>query len=171
MSMKLKTILTIFSHSPDKALAIFVSIVSLTLLLLQLFSIFQPLKQNISNQKINNKPNEKSIITADSLLFSTPLFGDYLPNPSDTTIRQSSLDIELAGIMYSVNAHDSQVLIRIDGGNDTTYVIGDELPGGAVIKQINKKGIVIFYHGALESVSLPKHTLLFDKPAQPLFKE
>lgn len=171
MSMKLKTILTIFSHSPEKALAIFVSMVALILLLLQLFSILQPLKQTTAGQKITNSPTEKSIITADSSLFSTPLFGDYLPNPSDTTIRQSSLDIELAGIMYSVNPKDSQVLIRINGGNDSFYVIGDELPGGAVIKQINKKGIVIFYHGVLESVSLPKHTLLFDKPAQPLFKE
>ena len=169
--MNLKKIVIIFSQSPEKILAILVSIVAFSLLLLQLSHWLLPSTNPVLTQKIMHANNEKPPISVDSPLFTIPLFGDYLPNPSDATIRQSSLDIELAGIMYSVNPNQSQVLIRVSGGEESTYGIGDELPGGALIKQINEKGIVVLYHGALESLSLPKNELLFDKPAQPLFKE
>lgn len=110
-------------------------------------------------------------IDAHSPLFNTALFGQYVPILSDNQIKQSSLDLEVIGIMYSSDKINSQVLIRAAGGEEELYKIGDNLPGGAIIKKINKQGIVVFYKGELERLSLPKNELLFDKPAKALIKE
>lgn len=110
-------------------------------------------------------------ISANSALFKIPLFGQYVPNIADMEIKQSSLDLEIVGIMYSNNPESSQVLIRAGEGEELSYGMDDELPGGAVIKKITKNGIVVFYHGSLESLSLPKTELLFEEPAKPLIEE
>ncbi|WP_419420970.1 type II secretion system protein N [Legionella sp. D16C41] len=118
---------------------------------------------------INNKQVK---ITNQSILFTKPLFGDYIPAISDADIKESTLDVEIVGIMFSSsNPKDSHVLARDAAGEERNFVVGDALPGGAVVKRINKNGIVVLYNGSLESLSLLKNDLLFDKPAKPLISE
>lgn len=105
-----------------------------------------------------------------SPLFKTALFGTYLPNDM-ATIKQSMLDVKLVGLMVANNEQESQVIIQTANGLDKVYLVGDRLPGGAIIKRIHDTGIVILYKGALESLTLPKNELTFEAPAKPLKDE
>ena len=100
-----------------------------------------------------------------------PLFGNYASvNGNGGIIRQSTLAIDIIGIMYSSRASHSQVLIRLNNGEEHSYVVGDELPGGAVIKKIKVDSVVILFQGTLEVLNLPANKLQFDEPAKPLIE-
>lgn len=81
------------------------------------------------------------------------------------------LDAEIVGIMFDDNEEYSQVIIKVGGGPEKVYSIGDSLPGGAIIKRISPDAIVVLHNGALESLSLPKNELIFEAPAKPLIEE
>lgn len=103
---------------------------------------------------------------------AVPLFGDYASvSLNGDVIKQSTLDVDIIGIMYSSKASNSQVLIRLNNGEEQSYSVGDVLPGGAIIKRIKTDSVVILFQGALEVLNLPKNKLQFDEPAKPLFKE
>jgi general secretion pathway protein C len=100
---------------------------------------------------------------------NTPFFGDYVPqNLDDKDVKQSMLDLTVVGIMFADKEDASHVIIRMAGGREQTFSVGDSLPGGAIIKRITPDGILIKRNGALESLSLPKNTLIFEAPAKPL---
>lgn len=99
-----------------------------------------------------------------------PFFGVYIPEGS-TDIQDSSLDIKIVGIGYSDVEKSSTVFIERANGEQKGYRIGDTIARGAVIKKISKDGLVIWYNGRLEKVSLPEETLQFENQAPPLQQE
>lgn len=152
----------------QRLVAIIIVLIMASLSIYQLTNFLQQdLTKNIQSQSTVNHSLQVKI-TSHSILFAKPIFGDYLPITSNIDIKESTLDVEIVGIVFSSNAHESQVLIKDAAGDERTYLIGDTLPGSAVIKGINKNGIVVLYNGSLESLSLPKNELLFGKPAKPL---
>ena len=131
-----------------------------------------------ANEQITivNRPTKVTSVLerlrADSPLFKTALFGHYVPvNLSDAEIKQSMLDVQVVGILFSGKENDSQVILRTGHGEEKYYLIGDSLPGGAVIKRISERGVVVLHNGSLESLSLSKNELTFDVPAKPLIEE
>ncbi|KTD82883.1 type II secretion system protein N [Legionella waltersii] len=97
------------------------------------------------------------------------LFGVYMPNDlNDDNVKESLLNVTLVGILYDENPENSQVIIRSSSGDEKTYVIGDKIPGGAVIKRIIPNGVLVERDGTLESLSLPKNELNFEPVAKPL---
>lgn len=101
-----------------------------------------------------------------------PLFGQYASvNLNGDVMKQSTLDVDIIGIMYSSKASHSQVLIRLNNGEEHSYFVGNVLPGGATIKRIKPDSVVVLYQGALEVLNLTKSKLQFDEPVKPLFKE
>lgn len=156
---------------PKKKIAISVCILSGFLLIWEIAGAFQSEKKEILVKSAAIKTNQQKI-TPNSPLFTTALFGAYVPtNLSEADIKQSLLDVEIVGIMFSENGRDSQVIIHTADGEEKFYLVGDTLPGGAIIKRISQKGIVVLHNGALESLSLPKNELLFEGPAKPLIEE
>lgn len=124
---------------------------------------------------VNNSANVASNqmpLRANSALFTTALWGHYIPvNLSNADIKQSMLDVEVVGIIFSEKEKNSKVVIRVGGGEEKYYSIGDTLPGGAVIKRILAESVVVLYNGVLESLSLPKNELIFDASTKPLIEE
>lgn len=97
------------------------------------------------------------------------VFGDYVPkNINEAEVKQSMLDMKVVGIMFAKNAEKSHVILKTSSGQEQTFMVGDELPGGAVIKGITPDGVLVMRNGSLESLSLPKTTLIFEPPAEPL---
>lgn len=158
-------------NNPEKLVAILIFLVSLILFIWQVIVFFQQEKIAAKILQPVNSNNARETINQQSAVFTFPLFGQYAPKLTDIEIKQSSLDLEIVGVMFSNTEKGSQVLIRAGGGEEHLYSIGDLLPGGATIKQINEKGIVVLYNGSMESLSLPKNELLFDEPAKPLIEE
>jgi len=117
-------------------------------------------------------PTQQNVIRPNSPIFTNALFGAYVPaNLSDAEIKQSMLDVQVVGVMFSDKEKNSQVIIRSNNGEEKYYVVGDTLPGGAVIKHISGQGVVVLHNGSLESLSLPKNELIFDGPVKPLIEE
>jgi general secretion pathway protein C len=98
-----------------------------------------------------------------------PIFGDYVPkNINEAEVKQSMLDLKVVGIMFAKDSKRSHVIIQTSSGLEQTFRVGDSLPGGAVIKGITADGMLVMRNGSLESLSLPKTTLIFEPPAAPL---
>ncbi len=105
-------------------------------------------------------------------LLNTAFFGKYVPlHLTDAGVRESLLNVTVVGIMEAPRAVDSHALIRMKGGLEQTYHVGDALPGAGTIKRITREGILIDHKGSLESLSLPRDRLHFDPPADSILKE
>ncbi|MFC3907772.1 type II secretion system protein N [Legionella dresdenensis] len=166
--MKANKLLLTSINDPGKMIALAVIVVAGILFIIQLFEL---VRQD-SSVPITPSPvtvsKQEAALSANSPVFTNPLFGNYVPDINNADIKQSRLDLSVLGIMYSEKEDESQVLLKAAQGEEKTYVIGDTVPGGAVIKRITENGIVVLHNGALESLSLPKNELIFDRPAQPL---
>ncbi len=155
----------------EKVIAIAIVAFFAVLTVYELYGLFKPLDTEPLRTHAAPTVTEQPI-TADSPVFTAALFGDYVPvSMADETIKQSMLDVDIVGIMYSTDPENSQVLLRAGGGGEKSYQVGDTLPGGAVIKRIGQDGIVVLHNGTLESLSLPKNELRFEEPAKPLLEE
>lgn len=131
---------------------------------------------NMENQKIpiNNRPVQvtPSRLSAVNKGLSEPFFGEYVPkNLNDASIKKSQLNLDVLGILFSTHETDSQVILRVSGGEERTFRVGDRVPGGAVIKRITAEGVLIERNRELESLSLPKNELLFELQAKPLIED
>ncbi len=156
---------------PKKLIAVLVIIFAFFAFLWEIHG-FHTGEQVKSTVKPKPVTEQAALINTQSALFKTPLFGSYIPtNLSTTGIKQSMLNAQVMGIMFADNEKDSQVIIRLDGGEEHSYFIGDALPSGAIIKRITKKSIIVLHHGVLESLSLPDNKLTFDAPAKPLLED
>jgi general secretion pathway protein C len=156
---------------PGKFIAMGVVVIMSGLFLTQVIRAFQVDSSMGANQTKASKPSPKVTLDANALLFRKPLFGDYVPDIATADIKQSTLDVRVVGIMYSLKKESAQVLLQEAGGEERTYIMGDTLKGGAVIKRIEKTGVIVLYKGALERLKLPKNELHFDEPEKPLFGE
>lgn len=166
--MKPNKLLFIDINDPKKIVAIIIFILTFLAFLAEVASGFYARGQGARTNMPAKLASNQAPLRSDSPLFNTALFGDYVPNLADGDIKQSMLDFQVVGILYAPSEKDSQVIIRPGGGEDKYYFVGDTLPGGAIIKRISAKAVVVLHKGALESLSLPKNELIFDPPAKPL---
>jgi len=96
-------------------------------------------------------------------------FGEYTPDGvGNVGVLSSNVKASISGILYSSDEKSSQVLLDIPGHIDNVFKVGDAIPGGAIIKRIKPEGIILMRGEVMESLSLPKNTLNFDPPAQPM---
>jgi general secretion pathway protein C len=169
--MAVDRIYALISNEPKQWIAIAVFIIALLLFIMELVSLYQTLSTPENITKPVMIKTQEVAITEKSPVFTWPMFGEYVPNLEDATIKQSKLDLKVVGILYSSEKKASRVIIKASDGKDQSYVVGDSLPGGAVIKKIDRKSVIVLYNGALESLSFPKNELLFQSPPKPLMKE
>ncbi|GGI81226.1 type II secretion system protein N [Legionella impletisoli] len=96
-------------------------------------------------------------------------FGEYVPEHLEgSNIKQSRLNLTVVGVVYAEDEARSQVIIRSANGQEQVYQVGDQLPGGGIIKRITPNGVLVSRQGSLESLSLPKNELIFAPVAKPL---
>ncbi|MGL5742670.1 MAG: type II secretion system protein N [Legionella sp.] len=131
--------------------------------------IFSPVTIPTPSVTVKEIPIAKKENSLDAILNSS-LFGVYVSN-NLSSIKKSMLNVTLVGILLANKINNSQVIIRSANGEERTYKVGDSIPGGAVIKRIMTSGILVERHGTLESLSLPKHELIFEPVAKPLKEE
>lgn len=157
-------------NESKKLAAMLVFFLCVILFIIQCIHIFFPSKSEEKVIPVLDNKAKQLVLDANSPLFNTALFGDYVPDLSDANIKKSNLDLKVVGIMFS-SKKGSQVLISAGSDIEEAYSVGDKLPGGAVIKRITEDNVVILYNGELESLSLPENELLFEEAPKPLFEE
>lgn len=131
----------------------------------------------IFSPKITQPPQQTTTAKATqadstNYLKESSLFGVYVPpDLNEQSVKKSMLDVTLVGILLSSDPKSSQVIIRSSSGDEKTYILGDTVPGGALIKRITVGGVLVERNGTLESLSLPKDDLTFEQVPKPLVGE
>ncbi|MCR9192646.1 MAG: general secretion pathway protein GspC [Gammaproteobacteria bacterium] len=130
------------------------------------YRIHLELKQSTQSQ---SKPTMSKKSEAIQKTLGAQIFGDYTPkNLVDLDMKPSGLNLTLVGVVFSPQPQESQAIIKLPNGNARTFSLGDQVSGGAKIKQITPDGVVLERDGELESLSLPKNALTFEPLPKPL---
>ena len=92
------------------------------------------------------------------------LFGDYQDRPAANTQRveampETRLKLVLRGIVSGDDSARSGAIIAAPTGTQLFYSLGADLPGGAVLKEVHTRHIVLLRNGQLETLRLPRDTL------------
>lgn len=96
---------------------------------------------------------------------NTHLFGQALMADGDLPI--TNLQCRVTSIIKVINAHGddaSRAIIAISGDAGKVYQVGDALPDGVKIYQINANAVVLENEGRLEQLPLPRSQLVFKAP-------
>lgn len=140
------------------------------LILLQIISLFY--SKTSSLDELSPVLKVQPEISDYKVIVKANLFGHYVPKDlNHAGIKQSLLDVEIAGILFSQKNEESQVILKESNGEQKIYKVGDSLPGGAVLKKILPNGIVVERDGELERLDLAKDELHFQPSPKPMKEE
>ncbi len=118
-------------NEPKKIAASIIFVLAFFAFLWEIISGFRASEQIRTVNNSANVASNRTPLRANSALSTIALFGDYVPvNLSDADIKQSMLDVQVVGIMFSEKEKDSQVIIRAGGGEEKYYVVGDNYQVG-----------------------------------------
>ena len=95
------------------------------------------------------------------------LFGQA-PISDGAKVPDTRLQLNLLGIMQAGDPQYSQAIISAANGESKVYGIDDELPGGAKLKQVLSRSVIIERDGELEKLALPVSKLEFAPPPSGL---
>lgn len=86
------------------------------------------------------------------------LFGQNLEqNMGD--LPETTLQLDLKGIYSDPNEEMGSAIIAVPGKQDHVYLIGDTVPGGAVLLDIYEDRVILRRAGQLEALMLPQKKL------------
>jgi len=85
------------------------------------------------------------------------------------TIPETQLKLELRGVMASQDPHTATAIVADPSGNEDFYTVGEDLPGGATLKEVHAQYIVLSRNGRFETLRLPADALNISNgvPARP----
>jgi len=73
-----------------------------------------------------------------------------------TEAPDTHLNLKLRGLLATSNAVTARAIIADGKGAEESYAIGQQLPGGAVLREIYADRVILEYRGRLEALRLPK---------------
>ncbi len=81
---------------------------------------------------------------------------------------ETRLNLQLRGVAASSDSAAATAIIADPAGKEDFYRVGDELPGGATLKEVHPQHIVISRGGRFETLRLPQQSLqLGGSPVAP----
>ena len=88
--------------------------------------------------------------------------------PSGAPIPETRLNLQLRGVVASEDSEAATAIVAESAGKEDFYRVGDELPGGAILKEVHPQHIVLSRGGRFETLRLPQQDLqMNDGPAVP----
>ena len=100
----------------------------------------QPLANKISNYHLFGKHEPKKVTVA-------PVRPAVVP--------ETKLNLKLRGVFASVDQEAARAIIADSRGDEDSYRIGAELPGGARLNEIYADRVILEHNGRLETLKLP----------------
>ena len=94
------------------------------------------------------------------------LFGKY--DGKLVNLPSTQLPLTLEGTIVSPNKQASYALVASTDTPSKVYKVGEILPGGATLYQIQNKQIILKYNNQLQSLRLPIHTIAVENNKQQL---
>ena len=89
------------------------------------------------------------------------LFGKFEPVKAvqepvrPKVVPETKLNLKLRGVFASQNQEASHAIIADARGDEDSYRVGSEVPGGAILKEIHSDHVIILHNGRLETLKLP----------------
>lgn len=141
------------------------------MLLWQTYSFYTNYKSVNKNLIVNFSDTKKPQIKNFKGL-EQDFFGTYIPiELQNNEIKQSLLNLEIVGIIFSELENESEVIIKLENGKNKIFKTGQFLHSGIQINQIMPENIIVKRNGILESLSFPKQDLEFIENPNNVFKE
>jgi general secretion pathway protein C len=88
------------------------------------------------------------------------LFGEAggipVPTPQVVDAPETKLNLELHGVFFSPETKEARAIIASGRADDRAYGVGDAVPGGATIEQVQVDRVLLRRAGRLEVLRLPK---------------
>ncbi len=89
------------------------------------------------------------------------LFGDAAKAPvadvpPQSALPETKLNLVLHGVLAVADKKRAQAIIAQPNGDEQSYGVGDNLPGGAVLKEIKATSVILLRNHQFETLSLPK---------------
>ena len=79
---------------------------------------------------------------------------------------ETRLNLKLRGVFSSKDKTIARAIISDPKGDDDSYAIGDQVPGGAVLNDIMEDRVILERNGQLETLKLPVESLPGDTTAE-----
>jgi general secretion pathway protein C len=100
-------------------------------------------------------------------IVSRHLFGQApsLNAASAAAIPETSLSLVLRGVVASPDPKTAAAIVADSAGKEDFYIVGQEMPGGAVLKEVHPEHIVLSRGGRFETLRLPKDALQVSEDA------
>ncbi len=89
------------------------------------------------------------------------LFGKYEPQKAvvapvkPAVVPETRLNLKLRGVFASVDDNAARAIIADSRGDEDSYRLGAELPGGAILNEIHADHVILEHNGRLETLKLP----------------
>jgi general secretion pathway protein C len=90
------------------------------------------------------------------------LFGKHEPKKEivapikQTVVPETKLNLKLRGVFSSKDQNAARAIIADSRGDEDSYKIGSELPGGARLTEIHADRVILEHNGRLETLKLPQ---------------
>lgn len=101
----------------------------------------QPLANKISNFNLFGKHEKKKVVTA------APVKPAVVP--------ETKLNLKLRGVFASRDKNAARAIIADARGDEDSYKIGSQLPGGATLSEIHADRVILEHNGRFETLKLP----------------
>lgn len=92
-------------------------------------------------------------------LFGAPSERAVPARPEARDAPETQLDLTLHGVVATGNPVTARAIIQHGRGDERPYRLGDEIPGGAVIREILTDRVVLERNGRYETLRLPREPL------------
>ncbi|WP_455202616.1 type II secretion system protein GspC [Kaarinaea lacus] len=89
------------------------------------------------------------------------LFGKYEPKKAvvapvkPAVVPETRLNLKLRGVFASRDKNASRAIIADSRGEEDSYRLGSEVPGGAILSEIHADHVILEHNGRLETLKLP----------------
>lgn len=89
------------------------------------------------------------------------LFGKFEPKTVEQApvqpkvVPETKLNLKLRGVFASPDKNQARAIIADARGDEDSYRIGGELPGGAILTEIYPDRVILEHNGRLETLKLP----------------
>lgn len=104
------------------------------------------------------RPVEVSEVLPLDKLMGLHLFGQNIEQNLNN-LPETTLQLELKGIYSDPDEELGSAIIAVPGKEDHVYLIGDTIPGGAVLLDIYEDRVILRRAGQLEVLMLPQKKL------------
>jgi len=119
--------------------------------------------QSYSTPSIVNRSTQQSAILLAQRIANSHLFGRVeagSSEPRGANAPETKLNLLLKGVIASSDAGNAVAFVAAGkGAIEKSYAIGDNLPGGAILKEIYDERILLEYRGRMENLSLRRRVL------------